>query len=431
MFANNSLGTDVGGRQGGSPVVPGSRSSAPRPSSVALADGPPPTGGILQHAANLLLGRVSVLAERALARIRVEIIHYASPLLAPPDVTQAAHATLEIAVSSLASPERFAESGERAWATGHKRAAEGFPLLAVLQAYRIGASVLWDGLVETVLQESPDRAHLMVYAANDFWRWVDRDANLMREAHRECTAGLPPDDGRKLLPAFKALLRGHRDPLDLSGATVTLELPLTGRYAVVRLAGPEATRPSDASIREEVDGIQLNWCPLTDGLAVVALLRDRSLEQLRTAVAIEPGVRGGMSPVVDGLAQLGRACELAELALGTCRRDGELAAMEERMSAGFVLSRPDLAAELRAKVFGRLMDLEAADRDLLINTLEVWLDCQGAASEAGVRLYCHRNTVLNRLRRLERLTGLYLERPRDLVDLTLALEAYRLQATDH
>ncbi|MFB7999312.1 PucR family transcriptional regulator [Streptomyces sp. NPDC056002] len=333
-------------------------------------------------------------------------------------------------MASLAWPDRFRESGERAWALGHRRAAEGFPLLAVMQAFRIGASVLWEGLVEAVQQDSSNQVHLMVYAANDFWRWVDRDSTLLREAHRECTVGLQPEDGRKLLPAFKALLRGHSDSLDLSGAAVILELPSTARYAVVRLRGPQSVRPSDATVRVEVDGIQLNWCPYADGQAVVALLRDRPLDQLREIVEVGPGMRGGMSPVVDGLARLGQARELAELALGTCRHDGELAAVEDRMSAGFVLSRPDLAAELIRRTLGQVMDLDAVDRKLLMDTLEVWLDCQGSAGQAGERLYCHRNTVHNRLRRLERLTQRHLDRPRDLVDLTLALDAYRLHGGD-
>lgn len=38
---------------------------------------------------------------------------------------------------------------------------------------------------------------------------------------------------------------------------------------------------------------------------------------------------------------------------------------------------------------------------------------------------CHRNTVLNRLRRLELLTGRRLAHPRELVDLTLAVDTLR------
>jgi DNA-binding PucR family transcriptional regulator len=52
----------------------------------------------------------------------------------------------------------------------------------------------------------------------------------------------------------------------------------------------------------------------------------------------------------------------------------------------------------------------------------------GSASEAGRRLYCHRNTVRNRLARLEELSGRSLADPRALAELCTATEAVRLLA---
>jgi hypothetical protein len=46
-------------------------------------------------------------------------------------------------------------------------------------------------------------------------------------------------------------------------------------------------------------------------------------------------------------------------------------------------------------------------------------------AKAVIDVYCHRNTVLNRLRRIEQLTGRSLSVPKGLVDLALALEAFR------
>jgi hypothetical protein len=43
----------------------------------------------------------------------------------------------------------------------------------------------------------------------------------------------------------------------------------------------------------------------------------------------------------------------------------------------------------------------------------------------GIRLGCHRNTVTNRLHRIERLTGHRVDRPRDVVELALALARAR------
>jgi DNA-binding PucR family transcriptional regulator len=96
------------------------------------------------------------------------------------------------------------------------------------------------------------------------------------------------------------------------------------------------------------------------------------------------------------------------------------------MPTALVVSQPELADRLVKDVFGALLELEPADRAVLLETLDVWLVCEGSAGRAAGRLYCHRNTVFNRLRRLEQLTSRSLARPRDLIEMTLALDAYRL-----
>lgn len=102
--------------------------------------------------------------------------------------------------------------------------------------------------------------------------------------------------------------------------------------------------------------------------------------------------------------------------------------LEDRLPTALVVSQPELSARLVADVFGPLLELDPADRALLVRTLEAWLECGGSAGRAAGRLYCHRNTVLNRLRRLERLTSRSLSRPRELIEMMLALDAFRLTA---
>ena len=380
---------------------------------------------MLEYAAGLLEGQVPRLAEEALSRILAEVDYYADPALAAFDVTASGHAALGFAVASLGSPARFAESGEYAWQLGHKRASEGVPRLAVVKAYRIGASVLWDAMVDAVMRHDPGRASRMAYAANDFWRLVHRDILLLSEAHRRVWEGGPPGHGRKLYPVLKALLRGHKDPLDLSAAAIVLDLPMYGEYAVARLEGGAPIRPDAAPVCEDAGQLRLFWCPQGDGWAVLVRLGGQSLDDLGVALARHGEFRGGVSPVVDSLAELGRANALAELALSTGTGPG-LASLREGVFAGFVLSRPSLAADLASLVLGPVLALEPSDRRLLLDTFTAWLECHGAAGEVAERLYCHRNTVLNRLHRLERLTSRRLDKPRDLVDLTLALDVVRL-----
>ncbi|BFO18839.1 hypothetical protein SHKM778_52270 [Streptomyces sp. KM77-8] len=88
-----------------------------------------------------------------------------------------------------------------------------------------------------------------------------------------------------------------------------------------------------------------------------------------------------------------------------------------------MVSSPELGAALVERLLGPLAHLEPADAEVLLDTLATWLACDGSAQRASRRLYCHRNTVLNRLRRYEQLTGRSLSRPTDLTETTLALTA--------
>ncbi|MGW0978853.1 PucR family transcriptional regulator [Streptomyces griseus] len=138
---------------------------------------------------------------------------------------------------------------------------------------------------------------------------------------------------------------------------------------------------------------------------------------------------GGVSPVVGSLAEVGAAHRLAGTALLTCEPGSrEIVRLDERLPAALLVSRPELSTRLLAEVFGPLLTLVPAERSLLVETLEAWLECGGSVGRAAARLGCHRNTVFNRLRRLERLTARSLSRPRELVDLVLALDVLRLSS---
>jgi sugar diacid utilization regulator len=129
---------------------------------------------------------------------------------------------------------------------------------------------------------------------------------------------------------------------------------------------------------------------------------------------------------VTGLAAVGDARRLAGTALRACPRGGGVVLLDEHLPAALVVSSPALGTALSERVLGPLDAVDPADRELLVETLTVWLDEDGSAQRAAARLYCHRNTVLNRLRRFEQLTGRSLTRPSDAVEVSLALAARRL-----
>ncbi|MGI8536390.1 MAG: helix-turn-helix domain-containing protein [Mycobacteriales bacterium] len=77
-----------------------------------------------------------------------------------------------------------------------------------------------------------------------------------------------------------------------------------------------------------------------------------------------------------------------------------------------------------------LLEGRGIERSLLLDTPKAWLDTGGSAGQTAARLYCHRNTVLNRLRRLKALTGRSLDRVDHLVEWSLALLALDVLPTE-
>ncbi|WP_179893938.1 CdaR family transcriptional regulator [Streptomyces sp. gb14] len=241
------------------------------------------------------------------------------------------------------------------------------------------------------------------------------------------------------------LLAGGATPALVTRAARGLGLPERGRYAVVVLGTPVP----DAAVVEgpDADGSRWWWgaaegspgevggspgaAEAREGGREVAVVLLGPAGPARAAARLrELGAGpGGVSPVVGSLAQLGAARRLAGTALLTCEPGSrEIVRLDERLPAALLVSRPELSTRLLAEVFGPLLTLVPAERSLLVETLEAWLECGGSVGRAAARLGCHRNTVFNRLRRLERLTARSLSRPRELVDLVLALDVLRLSS---
>lgn len=226
-----------------------------------------------------------------------------------------------------------------------------------------------------------------------------------------------------------ALLEGRPSPGLARRAAAGLGLPERGRYAVAVLGtghgGP--TRYEPVRWARDADGMRWCWRTRADCEIAVVALGDGSLAGPAALLTERDAGPGGISPVVDGLAELALARRLAGFALLTCApRTREIVRLDERLPSALVVSRPELSARLVTEVFGPLLALAPAERELLVGTLEEWLECGGSVGRTAERLRCHRNTVFNRLRRLERLTSHSLSTPRELIEVVLALDAFRL-----
>jgi len=348
------------------------------------------------------------------------------------DVWEMCHTGLGYGFETILDPDRGRADLDWARRLGQRRAHQGQPLDQLLRSYRLAGRVFWEAVVEVVGRHDPENVPALIRQATRTWDTIDQQSGAAAAAYHRTELALARRSEERVQAIVDALLDGQgADGGLLATATSVLGLPVTGRYAVVML-GAECgfgdgvdRRPADSG------GMRFIWRLRTDAQVALVALGGAELDDLVAAVRPYARSHAGVSPVVGSLAELGGARWFAELALRTCRGPGnQIARLDRRLPDALVLSQPRLAGRLGHVALGGLGDVDPAFRDVLLTTLETWLECDGSAARAADRLFCHRNTVLNRLRKIEQLTGRVLTRPGDLVELALALSALRLHGPE-
>ncbi|MER7740432.1 helix-turn-helix domain-containing protein [Streptomyces sp. NPDC096538] len=401
--------------------VPAPRSRTPRGRSLIDAD----ALRVLHRAARVLLDDLPQLTDRLVAVLQEQEPAYRTAVEGDAVATwQEVHRSLRHSISSLLDPSGAREAARRcSWKIGATRAEQGLPLDAVLHAFRLGGSLVWQGLVDETSRTAPEDVRLLVHVASDVWDFVDEHSTIVADAYRQTERQLAWRRENRVRLLAAALLDGTSRIADLPEAAQALDLPEQGRYVVVAVEEARSAGCTGAQAAL-APGVRVHWHTGVDtdhGIVLVegdaaAIVPDEQ----------PPGVRVGVSSVVEGLAAVGEARRLADTALRLCPAEGGTVRLTEHLPAALVASSPDLAAALADRLLGPLAGLEPADAEVLLDTLATWLACDGSAQRASRRLYCHRNTVLNRLRRYEQLTGRSLSRPTDLIEAGLALTARRL-----
>ncbi|MGW0496623.1 PucR family transcriptional regulator [Streptomyces sp. NPDC003007] len=383
---------------------------------------------VLHRAARVLLDDLPDLTDRLLAVLREQEPAYRTALEHDHAATwQEVHRSLRHSVTSLLDPRGTREAAHRCtWRIGVVRAEQGLPLDALLHAFRLGGSLVWQRLVEETTRSQPEDIRLLVHVATDVWNFVDEHCTLVADAYRQAERQLAWRRENRVRLLAAALLDGTSRIADLPETAERLCLPEHGRYVVVAVTGGGPQDPAPGGSVYRHTGVEADYG--------IVLLGDTGDEEAGhdPVVALglptdgRAGCRIGVGGAVTGLAAVADARRLADLALSICPPEGGTVRLAEHLPEALVVSCPELGATLVERVLGPLLRLEPSDRDVLLDTLVAWFACEGSAQRAGERLYCHRNTVLNRLRRCEQLIGRSLARPHDVVEISLALTARRL-----
>ncbi|WP_369255542.1 PucR family transcriptional regulator [Geodermatophilus amargosae] len=334
---------------------------------------------------------------------------------------------LEVGVRGLRPdvPAAYHQShAEGARAVGRLRAAQGIPLEAVLRAYRLGGQITWEALVALSRQGDRHDDGLLLEVAGSLWRTNDRGCSAAAEGYRaeeRRRSGLGTVERQRLLDG---LLDGRGgDPAFARTAAELLSVPLAGRLAVVvapvRDEGDEQLDPAAALLKR---GIRSAWGTRSQAAVGVVGLGTRRLPELLAwlgAVATGPV---GVSSVVEGAAAVAGAYRLAETAARTLSEGvARVVTIDDRLPEALLSNSPEIMSRLVGQTLGRLLELPGDEREVLLETLSAFLDADASPTRAADLLYCHRNTVMHRLRRIESVTGRKLTDPRARLLWQLAL----------
>ncbi|MFG1625499.1 PucR family transcriptional regulator [Kribbella sp. NPDC049227] len=354
----------------------------------------------------------------------------------PDDLWRSCHDNVARVVQMIADTDRRIDGSaadeyfDAARETGRRRAEQRMPLDDVLRSFRLGGRLVWEALIDEARAQGVVDSDALLDIASKVWEVVDSTSSQVAAAYHSAERQLVRADERRRSTLWEGLLHGRaKDRAFVQEAATVLDVPVNGPYAVVAIDNLVDDECTVASLRRRLAGVHVGSAWQVRTHTVVGLLalgaesQDAVLRSLRDAVRAP----AGMSGVVSGLADVDVAYRQATLARRTLP-SGEtgVASLTERLPEALLLSAPELAEQLVQTWLVPLMEVPAAERELLLDTLERWVAAGGSVRRTAELAYCHRNTVINRLHRIHQITGRDLTDAASHLDLGLAIRAVRL-----
>jgi PucR-like helix-turn-helix protein/diguanylate cyclase with GGDEF domain len=320
--------------------------------------------------------------------------------------------------------------------TGRLRARQGVPMDRILNAYTLGTRTLWEALLRRSFDRDGQIAeHLLVRSGQKLWAALEIQNAIMVEAYRRESMRLQRQNLQRQQSFLDGLVEGRgADPEFAREAREALELGANDELLCV--VAP-FTDPLDEPLRAPEDrleraGIGSHW-HVRGGYYFGVIAHD-SQSVAEIAAQLEPCVSGrvAVAPCQDGLAGFATAYQLAARAAESLPRGTQrLIAVADRLPEVLIAGSPEVVPVLVAETVGPLLHQPPQLAETLLDTLAALLANDGSPTHAAVTLYCHRNTVIYRMRQIESITGRSLHDARDKFELTLGLLATGRTLTPH
>lgn len=279
---------------------------------------------------------------------------------------------------------------------GTRRAQQGMPADDVMRAFRVGYTVLWEGLSQIAGQLGPEYAQALLEHAAHVWMSFDQVTSAVAEAHRQAIETKHVDRHRRALRLLNGLQTYPQDALHTEEIARSLGIDPHGPFTVAVHA---------PGVRPPVAGRDILSIDQPDRVVVVSTCGGEPSKCEQTLAGLlqrhEAG-HIGIGVMRSGLAGARQALEDADAAARTAAAlDSPLVMFRTDWLACLALRH---AEQLGVLVAPAVQALEN-DRDLCA-TLDAFLDAGGNLAHAGKTLFVHANTVAYRVRQFAQRTGI-------------------------
>ena len=342
-------------------------------------------------------GRADEWVDRAVRRIRETVGRYEhEDVVERDDLWWSVYRNLEVVLLALGEhrPLSDEELGIRR-ELGRRRAQQGMPLEDVLRAFRIGYTVLWEGLSELADENGQPYAEALLDRAAHVWMTFDQVTSAVAASYRSSLDNQRLNRRRRALALLAGLQRYPEDAQTTEEIAASLDLNPHGSFVLAVLSTADRCPPPerDLLVIEQPDRFvvvaTLSNEPAVAEASFAGRLRRREYTHVGVGILRE-GLAGAQQSLTDAewAHRLARAID----APAVLYRESWLACMALRHHE-----------QLDLLVAPAVQALEGDEE--LFQTLEAFLEADGNLTGAGKALYVHPNTVGYRLRQFAARTG--------------------------
>ncbi|WP_437773659.1 helix-turn-helix domain-containing protein [Arthrobacter sp. KNU40] len=389
-----------------------------------------------------LHGRLEELVELFVTRVQ-EIPEYADNRVSLPELRSTARETFRRLIDGLRD-ERFRHSNSHgsqdslarfSSELGAKRARAGISPEALISAVRLDFSILWADLLK--ISDAED-AVLLTSHVDQVWRVVDEFATQTHSSYSSERVRMAQEESNIRREFIARLFSKSELSADtISQAAAALATDPEARFSIVAASGEAASKlrtiatqggwlqPSQRLYVHEFGGSTYVFWALPrahGGGPRVAGLGGAGRQDEGPAYIPAPiiGIPCGYVEGFSGLRALPSAARTAErlaLLLQPADRGPLTAAAAWARLAKQQLQ--DAGLDLWADLESALSECRDGERERLTETVRHFLHT-GNITTTAQELFCHRNTILNRLNRFQELTGIDLAVPAQAARLVVA-----------